>query len=298
MSILLLLIGCLTLGAITARVGKPPASMHQSLNWWMLNVALPALVLHLIPRLHFEADLWFLVVAMWIVFAGACLLFALLGRALGWSRGRIGALTLTCGLGNTSFVGFPMIEALRGQDGLALAVLADQLGCFTALTVGGITVAALYSGQQADAKQVIRRIAFFPPFIALIIGVIVKLSGDWPMQVHTVLDRIGSTLVPLALFSVGLQFRLRLQRSQLNAMGIGLMWKLALAPLIVFGVGIASSIKTPVLAIGVLEAAMAPMISAVILADQYDLEPALANTVLGWGIVASLLSVPLINSWL
>jgi predicted permease len=40
---------------------------------------------------------------------------------------------------------------------------------------------------------------------------------------------------------------------------------------------------------------MAPMISAAILADQYDLEPALANTVLGAGIVLSLLTVPLAN---
>ena len=38
---------------------------------------------------------------------------------------------------------------------------------------------------------------------------------------------------------------------------------------------------------------MAPMISAAILADQHHLEPALANGVLGFGIVASLATVPL-----
>jgi predicted permease len=298
MSALLLLIVCLLLGAIVARIARPRPSMHQSLNWWVLNVAFPALVLDLIPRLHFDVDLWFLVVAMWIVFAGAWIAFAAAGRSLGWSRGRIGALTLTCGLGNTSFVGFPMIEALRGQEGLTLAVVADQLGCFVALAVGGIVVAALYSGRQASAREVIRRIALFPPFIALIVGVVVNLMGGWPTQIHGVLDRIGSTLVPLSLFSVGLQFRLRLERSQLSAMSIGLAWKLVLAPLLIFGIGILSGVGHPVLVIGVLEAAMAPMISAAILADQYELEPSLANTVLGWGIVASLISVPIINHWL
>jgi predicted permease len=298
MSALLLLIVCLLLGAIVARIARPRPSMHQSLNWWVLNVAFPALVLDLIPRLHFDVDLWFLVVAMWIVFAGAWIAFAAAGRSLGWSRGRIGALTLTCGLGNTSFVGFPMIEALRGQEGLTLAVVADQLGCFVALAVGGIVVAALYSGRQASAREVIRRIALFPPFIALIVGVVVNLMGGWPTQIHGVLDRIGSTLVPLSLFSVGLQFRLRMERSQLSAMGIGLAWKLVLAPLLIFGIGTLVGIGHPVLVIGVLEAAMAPMISAAILADQYELEPSLANTVLGWGIVASLISVPIINHWL
>jgi predicted permease len=42
---------------------------------------------------------------------------------------------------------------------------------------------------------------------------------------------------------------------------------------------------------------MAPMVSAAILADEYELDPALANTVLAAGIVLSLVSVPL-GAWL
>jgi predicted permease len=49
---------------------------------------------------------------------------------------------------------------------------------------------------------------------------------------------------------------------------------------------------------GVLEAAMAPMISAAILADEHKLEPALTNAVLGAGIMLSLLTVPLVNLFL
>jgi predicted permease len=53
-----------------------------------------------------------------------------------------------------------------------------------------------------------------------------------------------------------------------------------------------------VLTVGVLQAAMAPMVSATILADEYGLEPTLANTVLGAGIVLSLLTIPLGNALL
>jgi predicted permease len=45
--------------------------------------------------------------------------------------------------------------------------------------------------------------------------------------------------------------------------------------------GIATGIGGLVLAVGVLQAAMAPMVSAAILADEYGLDPELANTVLG-----------------
>src|SRR4051812_39184465 len=117
MSALLLLFVCLAAGMLIAHLGKPPAHLPQAFNWWVLNIALPALVLELIPRLKFDPDLWFLVVSMWLVFLGAWGFVALLGRTLQWPRARIGALTLTCGLGNTAFVGFPLIEALRGQQG-------------------------------------------------------------------------------------------------------------------------------------------------------------------------------------
>ena len=295
MSALLLLLACLVLGVLVARIARPPASLPQGLNWWVINVALSALVLHLIPTLSFDWQFWFLAASMWLVFLGAWAVFALLGRALHWSRARIGALTLVCGLGNTAFIGFPMIEALRGREGVKLALVADQLGCFLALAIGGTIVAALYSGKRASAQDVVRKVLTFPPFVSLVVGIVAALSGGWPQPVDVVLDRLGATLVPLALFSVGLQLRLQFQQGQASAVLLALGWKLALAPLLVWAGGLAIGVSSGILAIAVLESAMAPMISAAILAEQNDLEPQLANAVLGIGIVLSLVTVPLAN---
>ena len=290
MSALLLLFLCLALGALVARYARPPPGLAQHLNWWVLNIALPALVLDLVPRIRFDPQLWFLPVAMWLLFLGAWLLFASLGPRLGWSRGRIGALILVGGLGNTSFMGYPMIQALRGQEGLGLAVIADQAGCFVALAVGGVAVTAVYAGRVLMPVEILRRILLFPSFLALL--------GGWPEPAHYVLEHLGATLTPLALFSVGLQFKLHLGRSQLAAVGLGLGWKMLAAPLLVLGLGLLTGVSGLVLTVGVLQTAMAPMISAAILAEQYGLEPPLANTVLGAGIVLSLLTVPLANALL
>jgi predicted permease len=293
MPALLLLVVCLALGALVARIAHPPGTLAQGLNWWVLNVAFSALVLHLIPTLSFDWEFWFLVASMWFVFLGAWAVFAMLGRVLHWSRARVGALTLVCGLGNTSFIGFPMIEALRGREGLKLALVADQLGCFIALAIGGTIVAALYSGKSARAADVTRKVLLFPPFVSLVVGIVAALLGGWPQSVAAILDRIGATLVPIALFSVGLQFRLQFQRGQGAALLLALGWKLALAPLLVWLGGIAIGVSGAILTIAVLESAMAPMITASILAEQNDLEPQLASTVLGIGILLSLLTVPL-----
>ncbi|MDE3210550.1 MAG: AEC family transporter [Pseudomonadota bacterium] len=295
MSALLLLFVCLVLGVLVARFGRPPSGMVHGINWWVLNIALSALVLELIPRVKFDPQLWFPIVAMWLTFGGAWLLFGLLGPRLGWSRQRIGALVLVCGLGNTSFMGYPLIQALHGKAGLALAVVADQLGCFPVLASAGIVVASLYSGRVPQPRVIIRRILTFPPFVALLVGIAVGSLGGWPVWLDGVFAPIGGTLTPLALFSVGLQFKFHLGERQLVAAGLGLGWKLLLAPVLCLLLGMATGVGGLVLTVGVLQAAMAPMISAAILADEYALEPPLANTILGAGIVLSLLTVPLGN---
>lgn len=292
MAALLLLFVCIVLGALVARFARPPQGLVHSINWWVINVALPALVLELIPRLHVDAHLWFLVATMWITFFGAWVLLAALGAWLGWSRERIGALILVCGLGNTSFMGYPMIQALHGQSGLSLAVVSDQLGCFPLLASAGIVVASLYGGRRPQARVIARRMLTFPAFIALVVGIIVGALGGWPAFMDGVLAPIGHTLTPLALFSVGLQLKLRAPRGAALPATVGLGWKLALAPLLGWGLGMAAGVSGLMLSVGVLQAAMAPMISGAILADEYGLEPPLANAVLGAGILLSLLTVP------
>ncbi|BDU20934.1 AEC family transporter [Dyella sp. GSA-30] len=297
MSALLLLFTCLLLGIAVARWAKPPTGIVPGINWWVINVALPSLVLGLIPKIHFDPQLWFPVAAMAITFGGSWLVFATLGAWLGWSRQRVGGLILVCGLGNTSFMGYPMMQALHGKEGLAVAVVADQLGCFPLLASAGVLVASLYAGRRPPIGLIAKRILSFPPFIALVVGVLVGLCGGWPPMVDDVLAPLGATLTPLALFSVGLQFKLHPGEGQIKVVGLGLAWKLALAPLVCWLLGIATGVHGLTLTVGVLQAAMAPMISAAILADEYELEPTLANTVLGAGIVLSLVTIPLGN-WL
>jgi predicted permease len=295
---LVLIAGCLGLGWIVARIASPPPTLPQQLNWYVLNIALPALVLELIPRVAFDPHLWFMPVSMWLVFAGGWGMAVLLGAGFGWSRARIGSVALCAGLGNTALVGFPLIEALRGKEGLALAAFTDQLGGSIALAVGGITVAAVYSGTRPEPRVIARRVLLFPAFIALVVGFIANVLGGLPHLVESFVARVGSTLTPVALFSIGLQFSLHLDRSRLGAAAAALGWKLAIAPAAIYLLGIAVGAGGIVIAIAVLQAAMAPMVSTAILASQYNLDREVANMALGAGLLISLVTVPWMNQLL
>jgi hypothetical protein len=296
MTALILLTICMLGAAVVARRGFAPPSLTGGLNWWVINIALPATILELVPGLRFSAALWFLVLPQWLGYIAAFLLFRWLGRRLKWSAGRIGALTLTCGLSNTAFIGYPMIEALRGSGAQALAVVADQLGCFISLSVGGVLTAVLYAQQGAPrVLDVARKIIVFPPFIALIVAIVVGASGGWPAALVPILHRIGQTLAPLALFSVAYSLQLSLPGSARLALALGLGWKLGVAPLMTYFAGRALGASEPVLAVSTLEMGMGPMLTGAILAQQYRLEPELANAALGVGILLSFLSVPAWN---
>lgn len=295
MSALLLLAVCMALGALTVRVRADAAGWVAGINGFVLNIAFPALILELIPKLHMEPGLWFPVMAMWGTALGSVLLMVLIGRWQGWSRGTVGALALVAGFGNTSFTGLPLIEALRGKGHLGAAVLADQAGSFLSLATVGVVAAAWFSGTATSVRAVSLRVLKFPPFLAMIAGFAIGALGGWPLLVDELLHRIGTTLSPLALFAVGLQFKPGNLGSHWRPMLAGLGWKLGLAPLLVLLTGRVLGVSGTPYEVGVLQAATAPMISAGILAQQSGLAPQLANTVVGIGIILSLATVPLWN---
>lgn len=299
MSSLLLPVICLLLGLCVAHLRPNPQELARNLNWWVLNIALPAAVLHLIPRLQLDTSLLLLPIAMWLVFGGSWLLFHGLGKRFGWSASTIGATVLTAGLSNASFVGFPLIEALRGHDALPYAAVADQLGVFLSLSVGGSLVVMLYSANHGRSTGLLARIVRFPPFAALIIALLSRALPAWPDYIDDVFSRVAVTLTPLALFSIGLQLRFKLPAHHVGPVATGLAWKLGLAPLMIYGLALGLGsfmlLNNNVTAVAVLQAAMGPMASAAILCEQHDLDPPLANFMVGVGVLISFVTVPLWN---
>ena len=294
MHLLLLLLVCLALGAALGRLERLPPQAPAVLNAWIVDVALPALVVLQIPRLQLDPRLLFLAGACWFVFAGALVLMPVAGRLAGWPPETVGALVLTCGLGNTAFMGYPLVEALRGGAALGPAVLADQLGSFLALSTGGLLVAAAYSGVAARPAQLAASVLRAPPFLALLVGAAARAAGGWPAAVEAALQRLADTMTPLALFSVGMQFRLGALRGQRAAIAVGLSWKMVLAPLGVLLSARALGLGRAALAtqVAVLQAAMGPMITAGVLASRHRLAPPLATALVGLGTLLALVLVP------
>jgi hypothetical protein len=286
---------CLVLGALARRSGRFPLQTAPVLNAFILFVALPALVLRVVHRLEFRAELLAAAASPWLVFLGAMAFFRVLGPRLGLARASIAALVLTAGLSNTAFVGLPMAEALLGREGLAVAVVVDQLGSFLLVATLATLVAARASAGAEGLRpaELLRKVVTFPPFLALVLGLVLR-PWSFPAGLEALLERLGSTLTPLALFSVGFQLQAAGLRSRAGALALGLGYKLALAPaLVVAGLWAMPEVAPIVRETIVLQNAMAPMVSGAILASEHELDPDLAALMVGLGIPLSFLTAPL-----
>ena len=284
---------CFLLGIILRRSGRLPDNAAIALNGFVVHISLPALILAYVHELHLDSRLILPTLMPWIMFGLGCVFFWLVGQALGFSPATMGGLMLTGGLANTAFIGLPMIEAFYGAEFLGLGILIDQVGSYLVLSTVGIVVASIYSsGQSVNAKAIIRRIALFVPFQAFVLA-LVLMPFAYPSWLNELLKRLGATLIPLALVSVGYQLRLSAVRGKATALIAGLLFKLALAPafILLLFAGLLRA-QGSVMQVTVFEAAMAPMIGASIVAMEHDLDPPLLTLMLGVGIPLSFLTLP------
>lgn len=283
-------------GFIWRQVPMTDKEFYKKLNKFIIYLPLPAITMTKIPDLDVLNNLEHTlppIIAAWGQLLLSVLLMVGIGKWLRWSRSTIGAMALVCGLGNTSFIGFPLVESYFGADALKYAIIVDQGGSFLCLSVGGIIVASIFSSGKIDSKKLIRNLIGFPPFLFFLLAIINPmdiLHNEWYLQnIFPILVNISKLMVPLAIISIGMQFKLSLDGVDRKAFGIGLCYKLVLYPLLTFLVLHILLGRTDIQNdITVFEMAMPPMITASIVALNYDLEPKLANALVTLGIVVAM----------
>ncbi|OIR19814.1 membrane transport protein [mine drainage metagenome] len=291
MNNLILLILCFIAGMLLHRFKRMPVNTPAVLNSVILHVSLPALTLLSVHGLKIGGDVGLMAAMGWLNFAMSAGFFWLVGRWLDLPRPTVGALILTGGLGNTAYVGLPMIEAYYGHQALASGIIVDQLGSFLALSTLGITFAGLYSSGRPGLGDMAKRVFRFPPFIALLLA-LVLIPFEYPEWLTIALRRLSDTMAPLALLAVGFQLRLGHLAGNGRNLAIGLAFKLVLAPLVLF------LLYVPLLGahgqaiqITLFQAAMPPMITAAILATEHDLDPPLATLMTTVGLMLSFVTL-------
>jgi malate permease and related proteins len=219
-------------------------------------------------------------------------------RASSWSKPTQGSFLLAMMVGNTGYMGYPVILSIVGKEYFAYAVFYDLLGSTLGAYGLGVAIAAYYGTSASDRDRKIWWINIFdrllrnPALWSLFLGLSIS-NIKFPEVADQILKTASMPVVPLSLVMIGLQLS---QLSSIRKWGQALtclLIKMLLVPLVVgtglmfFGVTGAPRL------VMVLQMAMPPAFATLVIAQAYDLDKDLAVTSLALGSVGLLFTLPI-----
>ena len=290
-----LVIGAFLLGWLVKTIRPVPVVVTAWADKYVLQVALPAVIIAKISKVTFDADVVLPIAVAWSVMFVAIVSVLIASRTLKWNRSITGALLLVGVLGNTSFLGLGMVESLLGTDHLASAIAYDQVGTFVGLALWGSFVASSYGAGEGGWRSILNRLSRFGPFLALLASLIFRII-DLPDEVYPILNGIGKTVAPVAMCALGLRFTLSVRRSVQVPALLGLISKMAVLPGLVFVASVlVGSPHDLAWSTSILQAAAPPMVTAGVVAVGAGLSAELVAFMVGVGTLVSFVSLPLLS---
>ncbi|MCL1933824.1 MAG: AEC family transporter [Candidatus Azobacteroides sp.] len=282
----ILILICISAGVIISRLRLLPTDAYKGVNAWVINVALPALALRYVPEIEWSSQLLLPMIGPLLVWTGAWLFVKIYDWKKQLSVGSRTALFVTCGLGNTAFLGFPMVSAFYGESEIQHAVVFDQITFITFSTLGVITILKASSEKSEALKfaYFLKKVLRFPPLLGCLLALILSRFTDFS-PVNPILDKLVATMSPMALFSIGLQLKFGAIKQEWKLISAGLIYKLLLAPGLTLLLAFLLHSSGNPAKIGVFEAAMSSHITGSLLAAQNGLNPRYCSLVVGMGIV-------------
>jgi predicted permease len=266
-----------------------------TLNQFVIYVSLPAIILLQVPKISFSFEMLLPAFIAWSVMFFSAFGVLFIAKIMHFSKEITGALMLVGVLTNSSFLGIPIVNAYLGADAIAYVLVYDQLGTFLAFTVYGTFVASYYSNEhKLDFKLITRKLLTFPPFMALVLAFFL-IGQEFHSAITSTLSALSATIVPLALVAVGLQLQFRLPKDDFKPFGAALFVKLIFAPFIAIIICEIFDFHGLAAQVSILEAGMAPMITAGVLASMAGLAPRLSSSIVGYGILISFATTGLLT---
>lgn len=191
-------------------------------------------------------------------------------------RPRRGALAMIGAFPNTGFLGFPLAYMAFGHEGLRWAVLYDLVGLVIPAVAVSAAIAASHTSHRPDdePRGLLRSLLLNPPLWASLGTVLARvLFVEDPVQLDWLGTAVGQAVGPMGFLLLGLSVPLHGFSHDAREVGATLgavLVRIALAPLILLGVGRVAGVDLP--GAMYLIAAMPTAFHVVVLTRVYGLE--------------------------
>ncbi|WP_017325522.1 AEC family transporter [Synechococcus sp. PCC 7336] len=213
-----------------------------------------------------------------------------------WPGTTRGSFLLAMMVGNTGYIGFPVILNLLGQEYFSWALLYDFLGTDFGVQVLGVAIAARYGSRHLNRGAIARVFRGLllenPALWALGVGLLLR-SVQFPNPVESSLNFFAWSIVSLALILIGMKLG---QLRSIEKFGQAIPTvsiKMLLVPLVVGTALMFFDVTEQQRLAMVLQMGMPPAFGTLVLAEAYNLDRDLAVSALAMGTVVLLFTLPI-----
>jgi hypothetical protein len=187
-------------GYFSSRLGVITSSAADEISKLLMKVTLPALIIVSMNQ-TFNKEL--LINSIGILIISICVHVAFIFVAYLWSKWfdlpqeKMSVLRFLIIFGNTTFMGYPIINAVYGELGLFYASSYNFVAILLIFSYGIILLSKRGSG--SILKKLLN-----PGFIAVIVGYILFfMQIEFPYVILSSLQLVGNLTIPLALIIIG-----------------------------------------------------------------------------------------------
>jgi malate permease and related proteins len=275
-----------------------PESAPTQLGKFLFWVGVPIGIFTFLRQTDLTGPLWVAGLVAWVVMLTGLGLGQLWWR---WSRAESslnatqGSLLLAAMVGNTGYLGFPIVLVLVGKAAFAWALFYDLLGTAIGAYGFGAVLASHFGMVKSTRKTALLAFVVNPAMISFALGGLYR--QPFPAPIEQGLTLAAWTSIALSLPLIGMRLAhlpqqpipLALRRQIGGTIAI----KMVVLPLLVYGGTTLAHFGGDPQRVLVLEAAMSPAFATLVLAETYGLDRMFAVTTLTLGCLVLLLLLPL-----
>ncbi len=270
---------------------------RHALSVTVLHFFLPALAFGLVASARIDRSFAAVpLTAGAVTLSGIAAAFAVY-KLLPWlrtlERPAFGTMIIAASFGNVTYLGLPVITEMLGVQLGYVAILYDLLAATPVLLTVGVFIAARYgSGEAVSLASSLRRVLRLPPLWGVAAGIAVQAAGiNVPQLILDTASLMGKAVIPVMIFTVGLALDFRDVR-RLPVAVPALALKLIAAPVLAWWIGLRLGMTDGVLKAVTIEGAMPVMVLSLVIADEFDLDVALAAVSIAVSTVALFFTMP------
>ncbi len=201
------------------------------------------------------------------------------------------SVLVTVMIANTAFMGYPATLGIFGQDGFLRAIFCDIATLCIFLILSFILILKF----GGTVKTAVRKITFFPPLWAVILGLSFNfLNIPIGPVIDNTINYLGQGAIPLIMIALGLSIDFSAIKRSKNMIAFTSVMKLLFFPCIAFLVATQLGLVDLQYKISIVEAAMPSGMMSLLLAITYKLDYELTSDCILINTVISLITLPAI----